>query len=102
MNKKVINTVFQSQLAEFKNNIAVVENDREITFGTLFETVNQVVYLLNKEGVEQGDVVGVYMKSSADYIATILAINKIGAIFLPLLATPLIPPLIPPIAFKQS
>ncbi|MGV3610695.1 MAG: amino acid adenylation domain-containing protein [Fluviicola sp.] len=84
MNKKVIDTVFQAQLDTFKKNIAVVEKDREVTFETLFETVNQMVYVLHEEGVQQGDIVGVYMKSSADYIATILAINKLGAVFLPI------------------
>lgn len=84
MNKKVINTVFQAQLSTFKNNVAVVEKDREVTFEALFETVNQMVSMLHSEGVQQGDIVGVYMKSSADYISTILAINKLGAVFLPI------------------
>ena len=66
-------------------NIAIIEADeQQFSFKELSLRVDQIVLSLASIGIKQNDIVGICLKPSIDLIATILAILKIGAIYLPL------------------
>lgn len=55
---------------------------REITYSELFEMIAKIASILRSNGIEKGDVVGVYMPMIPEAIATMLACSRIGAIHL--------------------
>jgi O-succinylbenzoate-CoA ligase len=63
---------------------AVVFRDRRITHRELDERVRALTAGLIKLGIARGDVVAVLMNNSPEFLMTTLAINGVGAIFLPL------------------
>jgi len=62
------------------------ENGKRVawSYGELQQRVSQMASGLRARGIGRGDVVGIYMPMLAEAIAAMLAINKIGAIFMPL------------------
>lgn len=54
----------------------------ELTYQELLEKVVRISSLLKKNGVQKGDVVGIYMPMHPDSIAAMLACARIGAIHL--------------------
>ncbi|MFM9069672.1 MAG: amino acid adenylation domain-containing protein [Planctomycetota bacterium] len=63
---------------------AVVCGERTWTYRQLNERANQVAAELRRQGVTRGDVVGVSLERSDDWIIVILAIMKCRAAYLPL------------------
>lgn len=68
-----------------RNKVAYIyidENDyeRKITYGELLELVNRIANGLKSLGVKKGDRVSIYMPTTIEAIATMLACARIGAI----------------------
>lgn len=57
---------------------------RAITYGQLFQAVNQMAAALRARGLSKGDVIGLYMPMIPEIVIALLAIAKIGGIVLPL------------------
>jgi acetyl-CoA synthetase len=57
---------------------------RTMTYAELRHEVNRAAGFLRSHGLERGDVVGVFMPLSPECVVAMLAIIKIGGIFLPL------------------
>jgi acetyl-CoA synthetase len=57
---------------------------RRVTYGELHRLVNQTANALRSLGLGKGDAVGVFMPMTPEIVAAVLAIIKIGGIFLPL------------------
>ncbi len=64
--------------------IAVRCCDSEFTFGELNERANKLAHYLVENNVKQGDIVAVALERSVDMVASVLAIMKSGAGYLPL------------------
>lgn len=64
--------------------MAVWDAGREISFAELLEQVRRLQRLLAERGVRPGDVVGVRLPNTWQYVALELAIPDIGAVLLPL------------------
>lgn len=56
------------------------DNERKITYGELLELVNRIANALKSLGVKKGDRVSIYMPTTIEAIATMLACARIGAI----------------------
>jgi len=56
------------------------DNERKITYGELLELVNRIANGLKSLGVKKGDRVSIYMPTTIEAIATMLACARIGAI----------------------
>jgi len=56
------------------------DNERKITYGELLELVNRIANGLKSLGVKKGDRVSIYMPTTVEAIATMLACARIGAI----------------------
>ena len=51
-----INELWSSNLSQFKNNIAIIQNDRQLTYEELDATSNVLAYKLKYEyGLQKGD-----------------------------------------------
>ncbi|MBV9951684.1 MAG: AMP-binding protein, partial [Acidimicrobiia bacterium] len=57
---------------------------RELTYRRLREHVDALAALLERHGVGEGDVVGIFLPMVPEVVVTTMAVAKIGAIFLPL------------------
>jgi acyl-coenzyme A synthetase/AMP-(fatty) acid ligase len=66
------------------NHPAIIERDRSFTFRQLDRYVAGNAVAMMRLGVGRGDVVGVCLQDHAEFLACLLAILRIGAIFLPM------------------
>lgn len=63
---------------------ALICNTDRVSYGMLDARAGQIAAALRSRGVGQGDLVGVHINRSIDMIATMLAIWRVGAGYLPL------------------
>lgn len=75
---------FQKIVKEFPNSIAISSDSEKISYLELNLRVTLVSSNLSGRGIKKGDVIALWMKKSSEYIICILAIWKLGAVFLPL------------------
>jgi len=89
MNKKIIHSVFEHTVGLFPQNIAIIQDNQEISFEMLNHHANQLAHALKAQGVDKDVVVALFLPASIAYIISLLAVAKAGGIFLPLdMATP--------------
>ncbi|MEU9692054.1 non-ribosomal peptide synthetase [Amycolatopsis japonica] len=67
-----------------ENAVAVVAGDETLSYGELAERAERLAGYLSGKGVRRGDRVAVVMDRSPDLIATLLAVWKAGAAYIPL------------------
>ncbi|MEA1961988.1 MAG: AMP-binding protein, partial [Bacillota bacterium] len=58
--------------------------DDKITYKKLFEGVNNAGFYLKSLGINPGDRVGLFLKNSPEFLYAWFALNKIGAIMVPI------------------
>lgn len=75
---------FEQQAAATPSRIAIRDGDVRVTYRELDARVNAVVARLQHAGVGKGAVVGACLRRSIDQVATMIAILKAGATYLPL------------------
>ncbi len=76
--------MFESHAARAPDRIALVHENRRISYGSLNEETNRLARHLMASGVGKDTLVGVCMDRSADMITAILGILKAGGAYLPL------------------
>ncbi|MCD0472731.1 AMP-binding protein, partial [Flavobacterium sp. JAS] len=82
---KTIIDLFEEQVRKTPNNIAVVFEETKLTYQELNEKSNQLAfyissrYIINKE-----DIIGIFLPKSNSSIIALLAILKLGAVYLPI------------------
>ena len=64
--------------------MALVCDDKTITYGELEQQANQLAAILILAGISYESIVGLYFDPSIDYIIALLAVLKVGGAFLPL------------------
>ena len=79
VNKKIIHTVFENRVEKNPNNISIVYNNKNISYKELNSRANGVGYHLNNS-----QYIAIFLPNSIDYIVTLLAILKVGSIFVPM------------------
>ena len=81
---KTIVDLFEEQVEKTPDNIAVVFEDKQLTYKELNEKANQLARLLLANNVTIGDIICILLDKSLETIISILGILKIGATFLPI------------------
>ncbi|WP_240903879.1 non-ribosomal peptide synthetase, partial [Chengkuizengella sediminis] len=81
--KNVID-LFDEQLKLNPTNKAIVHADEEITYEDLDKKVNSIAQFLIHEGVKTETIVSLMLERSIEMIASILAIHKVGGVYLPI------------------
>lgn len=64
--------------------VAVLQGDRRLTVRELHERVNRLAAGLTELGVRRGDIVGLLLYNQPEFLELVYAVNRIGAVFLPL------------------
>ncbi len=62
------------------NNPAIVFEGKEVTWSEFNALANQYAHFLKSRGIQRGDCVSVMMDNRIEFLALVVAINKIGAI----------------------
>lgn len=76
--------IFEDQVERAPQKIAVEHDDQTITYDELNNWSNDIAYRLIDKGSIKGDVIGVCIKQSINFIASILGVLKAGCAYLPL------------------
>ena len=81
---KTIADLFEEQVEKTPNNIAVVFEDKELTYKELNEKANQLAWYLSKSGINSNSIVGIMLPRSLEVIIAMLSILKLGACYIPI------------------
>jgi len=79
-----IHQLFEEQLNRTPDNIAVVFDDRQLTYAELNAPANQLAHYLQKLGVGAEVLVGICVERSLEMLIGILGILKAGGAYIPL------------------
>nr|QPC57090.1 polyketide synthase-nonribosomal peptide synthetase [Tolypocladium sp. 49Y] len=67
-----------------KDSLAITETKGAITYGQLYQRINLVTSVINKEEPAKGSRIAVLCQPSADFIVSMLAILRLGHVYVPL------------------
>ncbi|MGK7888331.1 MAG: amino acid adenylation domain-containing protein [Leptolyngbyaceae cyanobacterium] len=79
-----IHQLFESQVEQCPNAVAVVFENQQLSYRALNTQANQLAHTLQQHGVKVGDLVGIYVERSVEMVVGLLAILKAGAAYVPL------------------
>nr|WP_314464361.1 non-ribosomal peptide synthase/polyketide synthase [uncultured Clostridium sp.] len=82
--EKTVDELFREQAKNSRSEIALVYEEKEMTYGELDQRSDALADRLWKSGVGEGDVVGILADRSMEMIVAILGILKSGCAYLPL------------------
>ncbi len=85
--EQTINQLFEKQVSQTPNNIAVIHKQSELTYQELNYHANKLAELLRKLGVCQGEFVGIFKDRDINFLIAILAIYKAGGAYVPIDST---------------
>jgi len=77
-------SLFDQQVDRTPDRVAVIDAGGSLTYRALSERVGRAAAALPSLGVGNGDVVAVLADRSADFLATMIALWRVGAVYLPL------------------
>ncbi|RUM70216.1 MAG: long-chain fatty acid--CoA ligase [Sulfurovum sp.] len=72
------------QAKKRKNKTALFVNDEKITYKEILENVDKLAGFLEQKGVKENDKVALFLRNSPEFIYTIFAVSKLGAILVPI------------------
>jgi amino acid adenylation domain-containing protein len=81
---KCLHQLFEQQAALTPSNVAVIFDDRRLTYAELNSRANQLAHHLQHLGIGPEDLVGICVERSLEMIVGLLAILKAGAAYVPL------------------
>lgn len=82
--EKTIVDLFEEQVEKAPNNIAVVFEDKQLTYQELNEKANQLARVLIQKGVSNDSIVGIMLPRSLEIMIAFLAVLKTGACYIPM------------------
>ncbi|UCH97042.1 MAG: amino acid adenylation domain-containing protein, partial [Candidatus Aminicenantes bacterium] len=81
---KTIQRLFEEQVKQTPERIAVHLEDKHLTYQALNEYSNQVAGILKEKGLQTNSIVGLMMRNSLQMVIGILAALKAGTAYLPI------------------
>lgn len=81
---KSVPELFEIQARQTPDALAVISDDRRLTYRELDARSNQLARFLVRHGVIAGSAVALCMQRSVDVVTALLAILKAGAVYVPL------------------
>ncbi|WP_299316054.1 amino acid adenylation domain-containing protein, partial [uncultured Aquimarina sp.] len=82
-NDKNLIDLFEEQVLNTPNAIAIIFEDKKLTYKELDEKSNRLAHYLINQGIQKGELVPVCLERSTEMIVSILAILKSGGAYLP-------------------
>jgi amino acid adenylation domain-containing protein len=83
-NDRTIHQLFEEQVERIPDNVALVYEDRRMTYRELNEKSNQLAGYLRDKGVKADSIVGIMVNRSFEMIVGIMGILKAGGAYLPI------------------
>lgn len=83
-NNYTIQKLFEEQVAKTPDKVAVVCQNKTITYKELNNRANQLAALLRKKGVKPDNLVGIMVERSIEMIVGIIGILKSGGAYIPI------------------
>ena len=84
---QTIHTLFEKQVEQTPDNIAVVFERTQFTYRQLNEKANQLARFLRTLGVKKGEFIGILKDRDINFVIGILAIYKAGGAYVPIDST---------------
>lgn len=81
---KSIHQLFEEQAEAFPDRVAIVFENRQLTYRELNGKANQLARALLEKGVQTDSIVGVMMEKAPENIIAILAVLKAGGAYVPI------------------
>ena len=81
---KTIHELFEAQVEQTPDNVAVVFEEEQLTYRELNARANQLARVLREKGVQPDTLVGIMVERSLEMIVGILAILKAGGAYVPI------------------
>jgi len=81
---KCIHELFEKQVEETPNNIAIVYEEQELTYQQLNKKANQLAHYLRSLGVGPETLVAISVESSLEMVVGLFGILKAGGVYIPL------------------
>ena len=81
---KTIARLFEEQVEKTPDSIAIVFEDKKLTYKELNEKANSLAYNLRKIGIGRNDLVGILCNRSLEMIISIIAVLKAGGAYIPI------------------
>ncbi|WP_291567208.1 non-ribosomal peptide synthetase [Clostridium sp. UBA2485] len=81
---KTIYELFEAQVEKMPDNIAVVFEDKSLTYRELNERANSLARVLRDKAVKADSIVGIMLERSIEMIVGIMGILKAGGAYLPI------------------
>ena len=82
--EKTIHQLFEEQVERTPDNIALVFDDKKLTYKELNQKANSLANVLRNRGVKPDEIVGIMVNRSVEMIVGLLAILKAGGAYLPI------------------
>lgn len=82
--EKCIHELFEEQVERTPDAVAVIYEDKQLTYGELNERANQLAHYLSKLGVGPEKLVGICVERSLEMVVGLLGILKAGGAYLPI------------------
>ena len=79
-----LHQVFEHAAEKYNGTTALVCGDKSATFGSLNQLANCFASVLIQRGIRNGDLIGVALDRSVDFVAVLLAVLKTGATYIPI------------------
>ena len=80
---EVLSDILEHTAEQYPNHIALIDQNRQITYAELQQQVDQIAQQLIQRGVKAGDRVGLWLPRGADLLIAQAGICKAGAAWLP-------------------
>ena len=76
--------IFENHVSKAPNHTAIIDSFGEITYSELNDLSNKIAYFLKAQKVKQNSIVSISMSRSRFFIASIIAVLKLGCSYLPI------------------
>ncbi|QQS41997.1 MAG: AMP-binding protein [Acidobacteriota bacterium] len=83
MIQKWAHNLFEEQASRGPRSVALIFDDREISYDELNKRSNRVAHHLQKLGVKPGALVGICVERGPDMVVGVLGILKAGGAYVP-------------------
>ena len=76
--------IISYQAKKRKRKVALFVDDEKVTYGEILEKVDKLAGFFTQQGIREGDKVALFLRNSPEFIYTVFAVSKIGAISVPI------------------
>ena len=77
-NRYYLSDRFKETVRKYPNKVAIMFEDRQLTFREVDELSNRIANILRANGLRHGDTAAVFMENSLEYLPVFLGLCKLG------------------------